>query len=716
MLDPVLQISSDHVGLKCLDVYEKEKQQMKGILRNLDGSFTRVGHQSDDSTHESYGETVAIVKDYICGKKELQLDGQIFGVYCCSDVVSIMVQDANKAISDIVDKIAGIYDFEEPELSWYNKNNKIKEALILESAGEFSYRNRGSWYDKPSKKEWKKVDHINRLVDDIMTSCETFRLPAAAVKHVIPFLLVGNLNQLGRGISNRVFRPIMERDWNQSHTSLNHSAIAHMVMNKLRENVNYQKLEDSMPKRKADDTAPLAKTDKEFGPESNGADADGIKENNEVDDAKDVERTDKHCNSYCEGDDNVDDDDCQYDSDDGTENVVMTTRKGNGNSQSTYAPQDCQIFLQAEGALELNAMGEFSPEKVSDFYDVPSADEWEKVKCICKLVESAEAVARSIFDTKYPTANIFLFNLEELRAILLQESISSDSFTSKVAKKMLQTLDKYLEDMFFVLSIASVMDPRHKMRYIDYLSSKLKNVMGNREVRLVFCLAGSSFAIARLIVLPSPEMEIMSSYCYSFRSCIIGWLQLARVVYMAARCDYVCGRKVEQSGRDVVHHQPRVLWRWATGDGDVVIDYEKGQQELAKYICSSGLPDIVCLVKHLNPSFPLDSAAAYNEISDIIDKVSLLISWNFAPVWYLTAFKLKEALELDAMGEFSSENLQEFYDVPSADEWEKVKCICFSALLGQVFAISKLIVISLTRIGDHYSLIVVVSEAGYFVT
>lgn len=30
-----------------------------------------------------------------------------------------------------------------------------------------------------------------------------------------------------------------------------------------------------MPKRKADDTAPLAKTDKEFGPESNGADADG---------------------------------------------------------------------------------------------------------------------------------------------------------------------------------------------------------------------------------------------------------------------------------------------------------------------------------------------------------------------------------------------------------------------------------------------------------
>lgn len=40
----------------------------------------------------------------------------------------------------------------------------------------------------------------------------------------------------------------------------------------------------------------------------------------------------------------------------------------------------------------------------------------------------------------------------------------------------------------------------------------------------------------------------------------------------------------------------------------------------------------------------------------------------------------------------------------------------FSALLDQVFAILQLIVISLTRIGDHYSLIVIVSEVGYFVT
>lgn len=66
------------------------------------------------------------------------------------------------------------------------------------------------------------------------------------------------------------------------------------------------------------------------------------------------------------------------------------------------------------------------------------------------------------------------------------------------------------------------------------------------------------------------------------------------------------------------------------------------------------------------------SKDVYEEISGIINKVRLLTSWKFALVWYLTACKLKEAMELNAMGEFSPEKVSDFYDLPSADEWEKV--------------------------------------------
>ncbi|KAL7163352.1 hypothetical protein ACSBR2_039450 [Camellia fascicularis] len=50
---------------------------------------------------------------------------------------------------------------------------------------------------------------------------------------------------------------------------------------------------------------------------------------------------------------------------------------------------------------------------------------------------------------------------------------------------MLQRIDKYFNDMFLVLAIASVMDPRCKMRYIEYLSSKGERSDGNSQSTLV---------------------------------------------------------------------------------------------------------------------------------------------------------------------------------------------------------------------------------------
>ncbi|CAL5415233.1 unnamed protein product [Camellia sinensis] len=181
--------------LWCLKFFKEERKKIKGTLRNLDGqislsvdilssakpgksgsdylcltayfiddnwemqkwilNFTCVGHQSQAALHEVilnslkkwgiekkistitmsnssiYDETIEIVKDHIRGKKELPLNGRLFRVCCCSDIVSLMVQDANKEISKIVDKIGSMCSFKEQEPSWYNQNNQIKEASLL---------------------------------------------------------------------------------------------------------------------------------------------------------------------------------------------------------------------------------------------------------------------------------------------------------------------------------------------------------------------------------------------------------------------------------------------------------------------------------------------------------------------------------------------------------------------------------------------------------
>ncbi|KAK9288476.1 hypothetical protein L1049_016933 [Liquidambar formosana] len=136
-------------------------------------------------------------------------------------------------------------------------------------------------------------------------------------------------------------------------------------------------------------------------------------------------------------------------------------------------------------ALELESMGEFSSKDVTDHYKVPSADEWNKVRGICKLVDSIYEVANALFETKHITSNVYLHHLQELQAILTQESSNSDSFIRTVVEKMQQKFDKYWKDMFLVLTIATVMDPRYKMKYIEFSSSKFEGSDGNSQVRVL---------------------------------------------------------------------------------------------------------------------------------------------------------------------------------------------------------------------------------------
>ncbi|KAF5938478.1 hypothetical protein HYC85_022737 [Camellia sinensis] len=67
---------------------------------------------------------------------------------------------------------------------------------------------------------------------------------------------------------------------------------------------------------------------------------------------------------------------------------------------------------------------------------------------------------------------------------------------------------------------------------------------------------------------------------------------------------------------------------------------------------------------------------AYKAINNIIDNVHELCSFGKSlPLWYLTSAQLKDALKLEPGGEFSSQDVQDNYEVPSAEEWEKVEAV-----------------------------------------
>ncbi|XP_016647135.1 PREDICTED: zinc finger BED domain-containing protein DAYSLEEPER-like [Prunus mume] len=119
--------------------------------------------------------------------------------------------------------------------------------------------------------------------------------------------------------------------------------------------------------------------------------------------------------------------------------------------------------------------GELSTKDVIGSNDVPSPEEWKKVEGVCKIIGSIDEVSEALFYTTPLTSNVYLYHLHELHGILTKMSTDSDCFNRTIVKDMLKKFDEYLDnDMFLLLTMSAALDPRFKMRYIEFFCSEVK--------------------------------------------------------------------------------------------------------------------------------------------------------------------------------------------------------------------------------------------------
>ncbi|XP_016510530.1 zinc finger BED domain-containing protein RICESLEEPER 1 [Nicotiana tabacum] len=131
-------------------------------------------------------------------------------------------------------------------------------------------------------------------------------------------------------------------------------------------------------------------------------------------------------------------------------------------------------FHKLKEALELEAKGEYLKDDYKD-YDIPSPQEWEKVRGVCKLVGHVYTAAEVLFMSKRPTAGLYFHNLNKLRFNLMKEFVSSDEFVRNLANIMLKKFDEYWKNIYLVLALATIMDPRYKVKYLDFCFLKYEN-------------------------------------------------------------------------------------------------------------------------------------------------------------------------------------------------------------------------------------------------
>ncbi|CAO2207686.1 unnamed protein product [Urochloa humidicola] len=120
-----------------------------------------------------------------------------------------------------------------------------------------------------------------------------------------------------------------------------------------------------------------------------------------------------------------------------------------------------------------------------NYNEAPSAEDWKKVEAACTYLKLLYDSAHSIMAAANPTSNLFFHEAWKLQLELTNGTEHEDPVFSSMAKDMHERFDKYWKDCSLVLAIAVVMDPRFKMKLIEFSYSKIYGAEAAKYVKVV---------------------------------------------------------------------------------------------------------------------------------------------------------------------------------------------------------------------------------------
>ncbi|XP_030929377.1 zinc finger BED domain-containing protein RICESLEEPER 1-like [Quercus lobata] len=111
--------------------------------------------------------------------------------------------------------------------------------------------------------------------------------------------------------------------------------------------------------------------------------------------------------------------------------------------------------------------------------------DWELAKDICGRLEFFHSATEFFSGRKYPTTNMYFNVVCELKIALNEWSVFSNEMISAMAKSMLAKFNSYWANVSVVMAIAAILDPRYKMKLLEFYYPNIYGDNSNLEIEKI---------------------------------------------------------------------------------------------------------------------------------------------------------------------------------------------------------------------------------------
>ncbi|GLU22056.1 hypothetical protein SLE2022_381560 [Rubroshorea leprosula] len=140
-----------------------------------------------------------------------------------------------------------------------------------------------------------------------------------------------------------------------------------------------------------------------------------------------------------------------------------------------------------------------------DYRIAPGMDDWKRMEILCSFLKLFFDAANILTSPTYPTANLFYHEVSKLQLDLTHAALSRDPFISNLIKPLKEKFDRYWNDCWLVVAIAVVLDPRFKMKLVEFSFSRIYDDDAGMWVKMVDDGIHELFSEYVSELLPPPE-------------------------------------------------------------------------------------------------------------------------------------------------------------------------------------------------------------------